>query len=418
MITPVDALDVVKPSDRLADTVLQIHEEQSFASRLRESKFGSTVVDDIGSGIAADVLHDIKDDGTTVESDTDDELKRGFVDNAQRLVGYVSNGMRRRNDHGFGDDAHIRTDMVETCDTLPSYDAWTSKSRPSTHSVTSMRKSDWTPAWKEKTIRTTRIGGAKKITSRHSVRRGKNARAIRSLQHPVSSGSKQVLSSTASNIGRFIRTATETVRRIAVAMVSALSATVGLPALLLMIGCIGVLAIMSLLSWLPSMNATVEGCRTGAESGKVCSSINGLAGTLQPRLVMNPDNSAVDIAATEVPSATTYEQWQCTWWAASRRQHIGRAVDGHMGDGWMWKDSATRHGYLVSKDAKPGDVMVFQKGVLGADATYGHVSIVEEVNADGSIIISESSAAWREVRLRTITRLQLTAHMDDIDFIH
>lgn len=418
MTVPVDALDAVKPSDRLVDTVLKIHEAQGFAGRLRESKFGSTVAASVSSGVAVDVLHDVRDDGTTVEGDVDDALKGKIVDSSQRLISSAADGIRRRGDHASLDEAHVSTGMVETQESCASYDAQIVKSRSLTRSSASMRKSNGMPVWRGQSTRNGRAGAAQKIASRHSVRQGQSTRAIRSLQHPISSGSKQVLSSTASNIGRLVRAATDTVRRVAVAMVSALSTTVGLPALLLMIGCIGVLAIMSLLSWLPGMNTTVDGCRTGAESGKVCSSINGLAGTLQPRLAMNADNSAVDIDATEIPSVMRYEQWQCTWWAASRRQHIGRDVDGYMGDGWMWRDSATRHGYLVGKDAKPGDVMVFQKGVLGADATYGHVAIVEEVNADGSIIISESSAAWREVRLRTITRLQLTAYMDGIDFIH
>lgn len=33
----------------------------------------------------------------------------------------------------------------------------------------------------------------------------------------------------------------------------------------------------------------------------------------------------------------------------------------------------------------------FEAGQLGADTQYGHVAFVEKVNADGSIIISESN---------------------------
>ena len=38
-----------------------------------------------------------------------------------------------------------------------------------------------------------------------------------------------------------------------------------------------------------------------------------------------------------------------------------------------------------------GDVVVFQPGQQGADSYYGHVAVVEKINADGSIEISESN---------------------------
>ncbi len=38
-----------------------------------------------------------------------------------------------------------------------------------------------------------------------------------------------------------------------------------------------------------------------------------------------------------------------------------------------------------------GDVVVFAPGQEGADGYYGHVAIVEHVNDDGSILISESN---------------------------
>lgn len=211
--------------------------------------------------------------------------------------------------------------------------------------------------------------------------------------------------------------ATHAVQRTVVSVVSSIGGMIGLPATLLMLGCIGLLAVMSLLSWLPGMGATLENCRT-SDGDSACSSIGGLAGTLHPKLVLTEDGNAVDVKATGTPSATTYEQWQCTWWAASRRKQIDRPVDGYMGNGWMWRDSSVKHGYPLSKSARPGSILVFQKGVLDADPTYGHVAIVEKVNADGSILISESSAMWGEVRLRTLQHLQLQAHMDDIDFIH
>lgn len=55
-------------------------------------------------------------------------------------------------------------------------------------------------------------------------------------------------------------------------------------------------------------------------------------------------------------------------------------------------DSARALGYWVDNMARHvGDIVVFAPGQQGADGYYGHVAIVEEVNADGSIKISESN---------------------------
>ena len=43
------------------------------------------------------------------------------------------------------------------------------------------------------------------------------------------------------------------------------------------------------------------------------------------------------------------------------------------------------------KNGHVGDIVVFAPGQMGADSYYGHVAIVEGVNADGSIKISESN---------------------------
>ena len=62
--------------------------------------------------------------------------------------------------------------------------------------------------------------------------------------------------------------------------------------------------------------------------------------------------------------------------------------------------------------------MVFQRSILAASPVYGHVAVVEEVRADGGIVISESSASSARVTLRTISRRQLEAAIGGIDFIH
>ncbi|KAA8818521.1 MULTISPECIES: CHAP domain-containing protein [Bifidobacterium] len=218
----------------------------------------------------------------------------------------------------------------------------------------------------------------------------------------------------ADGLSNLMRAAVDGARRIMASVVSAVTGAVGMPVFLLATAAIMVLAtLMALLSWLPGFNATQQGC-----AGGDCSVTGSVIGSLEPPLVMNGDDSAVNVDAMNLPEIVSYERWQCTWWGASRREQIGKPVDPWMGDGHMWRASAERFGYPIDKAPRPGDVMVFQAGTLGADDYYGHVAIVEEVNEDGDIIISESGAAAARVTLRTLTAQQLADNRANIDFIH
>ena len=76
----------------------------------------------------------------------------------------------------------------------------------------------------------------------------------------------------------------------------------------------------------------------------------------------------------------------------SRRAQLGLPAGSHFGDARSWGDSARALGYWVDNTARHvGDIVVFAPGQMGADSYYGHVAIVEGVNADGSIKISESN---------------------------
>lgn len=59
-----------------------------------------------------------------------------------------------------------------------------------------------------------------------------------------------------------------------------------------------------------------------------------------------------------------------------------------MGNGGDWKN---KPGYQTTHEAKTGYAISFSPGQAGADRTYGHVAIVEDVKEDGSIPISESN---------------------------
>lgn len=93
-----------------------------------------------------------------------------------------------------------------------------------------------------------------------------------------------------------------------------------------------------------------------------------------------------------------------------------------MGNGGQWNDTARRLGYKVGGSPKPGDAMAFEPGTLGSSGTYGHVAVVEEVKADGGIVISESGTGFISsqgaVVIREISAAQLKAVAGHVTFIH
>ncbi|EHI70713.1 CHAP domain-containing protein [Streptococcus ictaluri] len=102
--------------------------------------------------------------------------------------------------------------------------------------------------------------------------------------------------------------------------------------------------------------------------------------------------------------ATSYAWGQCTWYVYNRAKELGYQFDAFMGNGGDWKYKA---GFRLSKTPKVGYAISFAPGQAGADATYGHVSIVEEVRKDGSILISESNCiGLGKVSYRTFTPQQ------------
>lgn len=105
-----------------------------------------------------------------------------------------------------------------------------------------------------------------------------------------------------------------------------------------------------------------------------------------------PADTTTSTPAATGDSGNAYPWGQCTWWAYVRRHQLGLPVGSYFGNGQAWASSAARLGYSVDATPTVGAIIVFAPGQAGADLTYGHVAIVEQVHADGSITISESNA--------------------------
>lgn len=90
----------------------------------------------------------------------------------------------------------------------------------------------------------------------------------------------------------------------------------------------------------------------------------------------------------------------CTWYAWERRLEMGRPLpSGALGNAAQWNSSLGAMGYRV--DSVPEIGAIFQNG-----GGYGHVGIVEAINSDGSIEVSEmnnySGGGYNGINGRTI----------------
>ena len=110
-----------------------------------------------------------------------------------------------------------------------------------------------------------------------------------------------------------------------------------------------------------------------------------------------------------VPTArdNRYAYGYCTWYAFNRRVQLGLPIANRWGNANTWDTSAQSAGLLVNKVPTAGAIFQTDSG------PYGHVGIVERVNSDGSIYVSEMNySGWGVRSFRTISNLS------GYDFIH
>ncbi|HEX8763051.1 MAG TPA: CHAP domain-containing protein [Candidatus Saccharimonadales bacterium] len=82
-----------------------------------------------------------------------------------------------------------------------------------------------------------------------------------------------------------------------------------------------------------------------------------------------------------------YDRGFCTWYVADRRAAIGRPLPSNLGDAWTWDDRAAAAGIRVDNSPAIGAAIV-----TNTSRRPGHVAIVEAVNEDGSVWISEMNS--------------------------
>lgn len=123
--------------------------------------------------------------------------------------------------------------------------------------------------------------------------------------------------------------------------------------------------------------------------------------------VVSSSVSIASISSTAV-SGNGYAYGYCTYYAYNRRAELGKPIGGYWGNAVTWAAMAAAVGYSVDHNPRAGDVM--QNG-----GGYGHVAIVERVNEDGSLYLSEMNyVGWNIISNRTVPASAVGAY----NFIH
>lgn len=100
-----------------------------------------------------------------------------------------------------------------------------------------------------------------------------------------------------------------------------------------------------------------------------------------------------------ISAGNKYAFGNCTSYAFERRAQLGRPIGSFWGNASTWAANGAAAGFAVNGTPAPGAIM--QNG--GGYAGYGHVAIVETMNPDGSITVSEMNyAGFNVISSRTI----------------
>lgn len=116
-------------------------------------------------------------------------------------------------------------------------------------------------------------------------------------------------------------------------------------------------------------------------------------------------NSNIAEAGSYYNNTNYYTKGSCVYYAFNRRAQLNKPVSNQWGNAKNWAYNATRSGYTVKNVPKKYAVMISQKGY------YGHASVVERINRNGSILVSEMNYPRQGVKTyRTIPKYEVRSH--------
>lgn len=127
-----------------------------------------------------------------------------------------------------------------------------------------------------------------------------------------------------------------------------------------------------------------SGCSTNVTQGM------GTSGAPVKEIPSAYKNKIKNTNFTATSSTNTYAFGQCTWYVYNRMQELGTPVENGLGNGADWYKNTKAKGYKTDNQPHVGWAVSFSQGADGADATYGHVAVVEAIKDDGKhFLVSE-----------------------------
>lgn len=147
---------------------------------------------------------------------------------------------------------------------------------------------------------------------------------------------------------------------------------------------------------------------------KLIVSGNAVAATIPTSGVQKAPSKVVTTpVVTKTPvfaHANLYDYGQCTWYVFNKRAAIGKGISTYWWHAYNWASGARKDGYTVNSTPAVGSIATTTDGPLG------HVAFVERVNADGTIMVSETNYLTPSgvVGYRTLTLSQMSRYQ----FIH
>lgn len=127
-------------------------------------------------------------------------------------------------------------------------------------------------------------------------------------------------------------------------------------------------------------------------------------------------NYGINPALAQASSGNAYAFGNCTYWAYERRAQLGRPIGSFWGNAATWAMYAAAAGYRVDHTPEPGALAQWNAYSGDWIGGYGHVGVVESVNPDGTITISEMNnlalGGFNIVNRRTLSPSEVS------NFIH
>lgn len=175
----------------------------------------------------------------------------------------------------------------------------------------------------------------------------------------------------------------------------------------------------------PGDTLKISGSSSSSESSNDSSSAssNNTSSSNDSSSASTNNSSSSNTNASQAPAPSSqssygqnYYTWgDCTWYAFERRKELGKAVGNNWGNATSWASKARGEGHSVSNTPSVGAI-IQSNAWTNNSYGMGHVGVVEQVNPDGSILVSEMNFGGGQGNkaFRTINASSVSSH----NFIH